>query len=102
MMCTAVLHGGVCRRTSTPHNSGNNMKGKAKKGLRVFNDNGELFVADTCLRMHGEISREPFDSSGYPGTEDIDLQALCLVICFAVHFLSDIVATSSSVFAYKQ
>ena len=31
MMCTTVLHGGVCRRTSTPHKSGNKMKEKKKK-----------------------------------------------------------------------
>ena len=24
--CTAMLNGGVCHRTSTPHKSGNNMK----------------------------------------------------------------------------
>ena len=30
MMCTAVLHGGVCHRTSTPHISGNKMKEKKK------------------------------------------------------------------------
>ena len=28
MMCTTVLHGGVCHCTSTPHKSGNNMKKK--------------------------------------------------------------------------
>ena len=30
MKCTTVLHGGVCHRTSTPHNhkSGNKMKRK--------------------------------------------------------------------------
>ena len=28
MMCTTVLHGGVCHRTSTPHKSGNKMKEK--------------------------------------------------------------------------
>ena len=30
MMCTTVLHGGVCHRTSTPHKSGNKMKEKRK------------------------------------------------------------------------
>ena len=30
MMCTTVLHGGVCHRTSTPHISGNKMKEKKK------------------------------------------------------------------------
>ena len=30
MMCTTVLHGGVCHRTSTPHKSGNKMKEKKK------------------------------------------------------------------------
>ena len=28
MMCTPVLHGGICHRTSTPHKSGNKMKEK--------------------------------------------------------------------------
>ena len=32
MMCTTVLHGGVRHHTSTPHRSGNMMKGKQKKG----------------------------------------------------------------------
>ena len=32
MMCTTMLHGGVCHRTSTPHNIGNKMKeGKKQK-----------------------------------------------------------------------
>ena len=30
VMCTTVLHGGVCHRTSTPHKSGNKMKKKYK------------------------------------------------------------------------
>ena len=30
MMCTTVLHGGVCHRTSTPYESGNKMKEKKK------------------------------------------------------------------------
>ena len=30
MMCTTVLHGGVCHRTSTPHKIGNKMKEKKK------------------------------------------------------------------------
>ena len=30
MMCTTMLHGGVCHRTSTPHKSGNKMKEKKK------------------------------------------------------------------------
>ena len=31
MMCTTVLHGGVCHHTSTPHKSGIKMKEKKKK-----------------------------------------------------------------------
>ena len=32
MMCTTVLHGGVCHHTSTPHKIGNKMKeGKKRK-----------------------------------------------------------------------
>ena len=34
MMCTTVLHGGVCNRTSTGHKSGN--KVKEKKNIRVY------------------------------------------------------------------
>ena len=30
MMCTTLLHGGVCHRQSTPHKSGNKMKEKKK------------------------------------------------------------------------
>ena len=33
MMCTTVLHGRVCHRTSTPHKSGNKMKRKNKKDV---------------------------------------------------------------------
>ena len=33
MKCTAVLHGGIYNRTSTPHKSGNKMKEKKKKKL---------------------------------------------------------------------
>ena len=46
MLCTTVLHGGVCHRTSTPHKSGNKMKEKKKKNeimriiLDVTNDLG--------------------------------------------------------------
>ena len=30
MMCTTVLYGGECHRTSTPHKSGNKMQEKMK------------------------------------------------------------------------
>ena len=33
MMCTTVLHGGVCHHTSTPHKSGNKMKEKKASKL---------------------------------------------------------------------
>ena len=36
MMCTTVLHGGVCHRTSTPHKSGNKMKEKEKKKKTIL------------------------------------------------------------------
>ena len=41
MMCTTVLHGGVCHRTSTPQKSGNKMKEKKNKvggilGFAIF------------------------------------------------------------------
>ena len=35
MMCTTVLHGGVCHGTSTPHKSGNKMKEKKKFELQM-------------------------------------------------------------------
>ena len=37
MMCTTVIHGGVCYRTSTPHKSGNKMKEKMKKNIATTN-----------------------------------------------------------------
>ena len=41
MMCTTVLRGGVCHRTSTPHKSGIKMKEKLKKKNNTpkLNDN---------------------------------------------------------------
>ena len=49
MMCTAVLHGGVCHRTSTPHKSGNKMKEKKK-------------VADNSLATcNDEVRSMPFN-----------------------------------------
>ena len=52
MMCTTVLHGGVCHRTSTPHKSGNKMKEKKKKSdpMQVLSDvnfpvKGSVFVS---------------------------------------------------------
>ena len=35
MMCATVLHGGVCRRTSTKHKRGNKMKDKEKSSVRA-------------------------------------------------------------------
>ena len=34
MMCTTVLNGGVCHRTSTAHKSGNKMKRRQKYNKR--------------------------------------------------------------------
>ena len=36
MMCTTVLHGGVCHRTLTPHKSGNKMKEKKMNAVPVI------------------------------------------------------------------
>ena len=36
MMCTTVLHGGVCQRTSTSHKSGNKMKEKKNKSRHLI------------------------------------------------------------------
>ena len=41
-MCTTVLHGGVCHRTSTPHKSGNKLKKKKMEGSRQSSDGGQL------------------------------------------------------------
>ena len=43
MMCTTVLHGGVCHRTSTTHKSGNKMKEKKKT---VYPLRGIISVSD--------------------------------------------------------
>ena len=47
-MCTTVLHGDVCYRTSTPHKSGNKMKEK-KKMMEVISCDA-LFVGNHCLK----------------------------------------------------
>ena len=39
MMCTTVLLGGVCHRTSTPHKSGNTMKEKKKETPAIVVEN---------------------------------------------------------------
>ena len=56
MMCTTVLHGGVCHRTSTPHKSGNKMKEKKKK---ILSENVTIIViilrpqnAEKCRHDH--------------------------------------------------
>ena len=36
MMCTTVLHGGICHRTSTPHKSENKVKRKEEDSSLVF------------------------------------------------------------------
>ena len=36
MMCTVVLHGGICHRTSTPHKSGNKVKEKKYRLLSIL------------------------------------------------------------------
>ena len=50
MMCTTVLHGGVCHRTSTPNKSGNTMK--KKKRLK----RSEEHTAKT--HIHGMLHKE--------------------------------------------
>ena len=62
MMCTIVLHGGVCHRTSTPHKSGIKMKEKKKKLLGdciqsvgrltsfdVYSPTGRTVLSNNCL-----------------------------------------------------
>ena len=53
MMCTTVLHGGVCHRTSTPHKSGIKMKEKKKivAYLEIDRPHGCSLVTDTSLFM---------------------------------------------------
>ena len=61
MMCTTVLHGGVCHRTSTPHKSGNKMKektlytliNKEKKILMVDYNTRTTFLGKTCHSRYG-------------------------------------------------
>ena len=48
MMCTTVLHGGVCHRTSTLHKSGNKMKEKKKKKC-----DRRMLVCYFCLQYRG-------------------------------------------------
>ena len=42
MMCTTMLHGGVCYRTSTPHKMGNKMKEENKKKKKMKHTAGPL------------------------------------------------------------
>ena len=55
MMCTTVLRGGVCHRTSTPHKSGNKMKEKKKCTLAFCCGSDKtdktqiLFIDQICI-----------------------------------------------------
>ena len=58
MMCTTLLHGGVCYRTSTPHKIGNKMKeGKKKKKMKHTVSLMSYLKIKTpsymCVRMFG-------------------------------------------------
>ena len=37
MLCTTVLHGGVCHRTSTPHKSGNKIIEEEEEAVQNIN-----------------------------------------------------------------
>ena len=52
MMCTTVLHGGVCHRTSTPHKSGIEMKEREKrekKFLFKVEQNGKYNTSEFAI-----------------------------------------------------
>ena len=52
-MCTTVLHGGVCRRTSTPHKSENKMKEKKKKKVvTITNRRSTAWAVSLMLLSH--------------------------------------------------
>ena len=54
MMCTTVLHGGVCYRTSIPHKIGNKMKeGKKQKKKRTV-----------CLMSNLKIKTQSYVCTG--------------------------------------
>ena len=50
MMCTTVLHGGVCNRTSTPHKRGNKVKENNK--IRVRRWTRSVMYHDCSISKH--------------------------------------------------
>ena len=58
MMCTTVLHGGVCHRASTPHKSGNTMNEKKKtRNIWLQITYIELFYTKAIKQVSNERSR---------------------------------------------
>ena len=59
MMCTTVLHEGVCHRTSTPHKTGNKMKEKKKKKAceRCLVDQ-KLFIEKNDFKVFKDFDAE--------------------------------------------
>ena len=76
MMCTTVLHGGVCHRTSTPHKSGNKMKEKRReRSAHLENLNYCKLVAI----LAGLYSYTVLYCSNRPGRGTLDLFRFRLV-----------------------
>ena len=74
MMCTTVLHGGVCHRTSTPHKSGNNMKEKKKFELQIQ-------LIQSIMNMFGKKQQRQQLINSIPG-----VQTTLYIICGYVHY----------------
>ena len=56
--CTAVLHGGICHRTSTPHIGGNKMKEKKKLPEQLMESGiGRGSRFQTHLTGDGQLKR---------------------------------------------
>ena len=53
MMCTTVLRGGVCHRTSTPHKNWNKMKEKKNK---MSKEDDNLMKSATCMCLRDSIT----------------------------------------------
>ena len=61
MMCTTVLHGSVCHRTSTPHKSGDKMKEKKYRiwcGANILCDTSAFVNPTVQLLLTGGVRSE--------------------------------------------
>ena len=60
MMCTTVLHGGVCNHTYTPHKSGNKLKEKKKKMAILVFSMSLVAILAAILDFHTSDSIETY------------------------------------------